>query len=1111
MPPKKSTETASNSDSTQDGAHLLEETDENQHYEEWAIRLQRGDPQMKAFYEFADKKEFIVPSKTDGTNFVDMMKGGRCHLIPDVSIARFFELYNSCANILSRMMVYELQRNHTGIMLDFDIYQIKNESQLNSGLFQNLCDTVIRVLFEIIEKPHHDKINIHCGIFRRPTVKYDDEKSCYKDGFHLLIPEIQVVKGVKRLLIDRLVEQEHIDNIFADVVPVEQLGGAPFARKDFLDVMSASVPVFLVNSVSRRGKRPHILVNIFDCTVTKISCSVSTKNNTTLLKQIKNSPQDYNLPYEFSILHNNAAGTALMKKERYEVNEQYAARIAAMAQRIADIDLEAERQHGILATNSIQDPLMAEMRKLLAMLADFRATRYKEWFSVLCALAHTSASYKPLAHEFSRRSRDFSAESFERFWGNAMSESRHAKLSAASIHYWAKTDNPTAYMEFRKESVYASLQTLIYLDYKRGELNHSDIAGILHHLLAQKYVNDVPEGDTHSRWFEFIFEEDPHETGELFKWHMTRKQDKISVSMSNYISTLLPKLFEMMHAKIKTRMETTQETVMKKYFQIVWKNFGKVINKLGEHAFKSNIMREAEIKFARRGFAASLDKDPFVRGVANGVIHLSNTPGIAPKLITGYHTYRISKFMPVPYVPFDPRDPETKEILYVLRNLMPDNEPDTFEFIMNYLASTLDGADKESMFVIMVGRGANGKSFLMEMHKGVLGDHYGTKMKMNYLTDFSNKTGAADPDLMKLKDVSFAYYSECNQGEVVNLARIKELTGMETVTGRALFRDMINFRPRCHHLCIQNHDFEIRSNDHGTWRRIVYIPLKITFILNPAEYDPSVPNTRPANHNVNTTWIQSDSIRGRYLGILVWYHFMFYREYGGRLGDIPKPHIDYDTAQYRRRQDKFAQFMASRLVKTADPRAATSLAREVDKYNKWYIQQFGGVNPPKHTADLFRNSFLGDHIQRFQREGDVLVGYRFVDEREPKKEDEVYCVQQESDEIAIKDNFGVPVENGDAYYAKICEKYDRMKDIFTGRTSHDNNMEMNVLSDEYDGGRRASNKYSYQPPPRNPQNIPEDEIRFTASVLSVPNGSGCMDAAAISAAANALNDMLMDE
>jgi phage/plasmid-associated DNA primase len=97
-------------------------------------------------------------------------------------------------------------------------------------------------------------------------------------------------------------------------------------------------------------------------------------------------------------------------------------------------------------------------------------------------------------------------------------------------------------------------------------------------------------------------------------------------------------------------------------------------------------------------------------------------------LIQGAHDYPISLYSETVYKPFNPRDPMTKKLMITLRNLFPDDEPDTFEFVMHYIASGLDAKKKESLILFLIGNGSNGKSFLLELVKNTMGEDYAKKM-----------------------------------------------------------------------------------------------------------------------------------------------------------------------------------------------------------------------------------------------------------------------------------------------------------------------------------------------------------------------------------------------
>ncbi|MFN9957321.1 MAG: hypothetical protein ACK55I_29805, partial [bacterium] len=115
-----------------------------------------------------------------------------------------------------------------------------------------------------------------------------------------------------------------------------------------------------------------------------------------------------------------------------------------------------------------------------------------------------------------------------------------------SLHYWAKIDNPDRYTAVKNRSLYNMLYKKIYDPTVEGNLEHFDVAGILHLMLKDKYVYDAySDGGS---WYEFVLENEPQRTGEAFKW---RKYDtRIPNTFLRYISEILPNLFDKVLVRI---------------------------------------------------------------------------------------------------------------------------------------------------------------------------------------------------------------------------------------------------------------------------------------------------------------------------------------------------------------------------------------------------------------------------------------------------------------------------------------------------------------------------------------------------------------------------------
>lgn len=1080
------------------------------------IRALQSGP-LRDLNKFLSDGKMMNPSGDPTTNIVDRQQG-KPYKIPEPRITKFFQLLERCRRANVPTMIYEKQQEYSGIMLDFDIYQDTDTDQLTNELFGILTQRVIKLMQRIIIFPNK-KETIYCGITRRPKITYSDDKECYKDGFHLIFPGIKVTKGVKILLIKKLISNEIIDQVFTDVEPanIKIKGSRAYQREDFMDQMSAKVPTFFVGSSTKKGSRPYRLTHVYKTTINTENGNIFRDTDSSFM-----SDSSINICHEFSLNWEKPGG--IIKKANYEVNDSFAGEVNSETERIQREDDVVVNNFGELSTNAVHDVRYDEIKKLLDILNPIRAEKYAEWRNVLCALANTSASYKDLAQYFSAKSSKFNMNEFDMAWRSVLESNRNLDkpLTIASIHYWARMDNPNRYEEYRKTTVYNILYKMVYTGYKEGTLNHSDIAQLLYRLLQYKYKTDTPEGQKNKVWYEFILDEDQHDDGELYKWR--NWEGKFPTSISLYISDRLPALFQKVFESAKQNYEGASDIKLAKYYNKVLQNFKKTMNKLGDRGFKRSVIMEAEDTFEELGFSKKMDTDPLIRGVRNGVLKLSLAPGKGPQLIQGYHSHLVSKYTDVPYIAFNPHDPVTKKIIITIRNLFPDNEPDSFNFTMKYLSSTIDGNPKESMFMLMTGAGSNGKSFLVELHKGAIGEKYGIKMPIEYLTSRSKSADTATPAVVMLKDASLAYYSESSKSDILNAARIKEVTGQETLAGRKLHQDIINFKPRCHHLCTTNYEFEIQCNDHGTWRRICKNPLKIRFVNPDTEvYDKNDPYQRVADNTVTDKWTNDPEIMGRYLGYMVWEHYWLYRKYKGKVMAVPHPHIQFETERYRNSQNIIEKFISQKLVKTGvtkkdneekvnddidhgnsdkkpirtpkkkiiDVDAVVQeypMADQVGIYMQWYQQNSGEKIGAKGVSDMFMNSSMGKLIQNKSR-GLVIMGHRFLKHGEQPAEDEEYA-QKNVFELAMPaDNFGIVPETSEQYYERVCKEYDAIKSVFDGTAKYD--IDVNAIIDYNANGGGTLYEQDYKNGNINMGDIPQpsrrsDNIEFRGKIL--PSG-----------------------
>jgi phage/plasmid-associated DNA primase len=140
-----------------------------------------------------------------------------------------------------------------------------------------------------------------------------------------------------------------------------------------------------------------------------------------------------------------------------------------------------------------------------------------------------------------------------------------------------------------------------------------------------------------------------------------------------------------------------------------------------------------------------------------------------------------------------------------------------------------------------VGIGQNGKSVLVNLMEHVLGDYKGD-VPLTLLTQPRTKVGGLSPELVQLKGVRYAVIQEPSKGDRINEGIMKQLTGGDPIQARSPYMlKTLTFVPQFKLVVCSNEFMVIRSQDHGTWRRIRVVDFEALFTENPRQGDESKP------------------------------------------------------------------------------------------------------------------------------------------------------------------------------------------------------------------------------------------------------------------------------
>jgi P4 family phage/plasmid primase-like protien len=213
---------------------------------------------------------------------------------------------------------------------------------------------------------------------------------------------------------------------------------------------------------------------------------------------------------------------------------------------------------------------------------------------------------------------------------------------------------------------------------------------------------------------------------------------------------------------------------------------------------------------------SELDNDPYLLGVQNGVVDLRRGSLLAPN-----PAVLVTKHCNVAY------DPQAScpRFCAFLEEVVPNQQQR--DFLVTAMGYFLTGLTKEQLWFFFHGVGSNGKSVLIGLLENLMGD-YVVKIQTEMLMQHYKAPSGASPELLQLQGKRLVFCNETKEGQRLDDAHIKDLTGGDTITGRPLFRNNhISFSPTHKLVVVGNHRPIVSDNSHGFWRRVVLYPFDV--------------------------------------------------------------------------------------------------------------------------------------------------------------------------------------------------------------------------------------------------------------------------------------------
>ncbi len=812
------------------------------------------------------------------------------------------------------------------ILIDLDFkfpVDVGLHRRFDSSTIKSFIREYVSVLNEFIDTKPYESLRFFTCL-RPSPYKLAGSSPMIKDGIHITCPDIILPPDAQAAIRFIMMQKDVVKKLFGSI-------GCSNSDEDIYDksiVRKTGGPGWFFYGESKPSVPPYVLSNIY---------SYSPEHDEFVDEDM--SPYTPRFLMELlSIRYGVSEEIASVREDAVEYYEETKVRMNAKPEVVQQPQATDAHTAETKTVNTLQalmptqaytdDEVALAKRLALECIAGERMDNYSDWMALGWALHSIDSSEEmfDVWMEVSRKSSKSSGNNvsslrrdWERNWGKPDEGTR--RLRFGSLHHWARTDNPQKYREINEDDIVTTIEF-------RTDATHHHIAKIMHKMFRDRFRASVETRNT--EWYEY--------NGNV--WQRIYQ----GIEMKNCICTDVAGMLDKARARTRRRLieaNGTEGELSRKMEEERLKKLITIERSLYMNNFKESVMKECVGLFYEKDFINKLNSNTSLLGCVNGVIDLNykdpatgvtrvnfrpGKPEDNVSLLLGRNQPETDA---ISYIPYNKRDPRQRELKDFFKKIFP--RVALRKYMMRLLASCLEGMNREQCFYTWIGVGGNGKSKLVELMRLTLGEYQGS-LAATALTRKRPESGAANPDIISVKNARFIYLQEPDEREPLNTSRMKQFSGEDVVEARGLFQDQQKFKIQGKMFLLCNKRPPIHSMDRGTWRRIRVIPFESKFV------DPVVEDVDPAK---NVFPIDRDLDKKIYewreamLSYLVHIYDKKYLKDG--LGPIPDV-VKLESDKYREAFDSFAKFKGSRIRVCAGEKVAM---KDLCRAYKTWMEEFG--------------------------------------------------------------------------------------------------------------------------------------------------------------------------
>ena len=251
-----------------------------------------------------------------------------------------------------------------------------------------------------------------------------------------------------------------------------------------------------------------------------------------------------------------------------------------------------------------------------------------------------------------------------------------------------------------------------------------------------------------------------------------------------------------------------------------------------------------------------------------------------------------------------PSPPIWKEFLHEIFA----GDADLIAYAQRVAGYCLTGHTREQVLFFLYGTGANGKGVFTSTLAGIMGEYARAASAEMFM---ESKFDRHPAELATLRGARLVLASEIQSGRRWHEARIKELTGGDTITARFMRGNPFDFKPSFKLMISGNHKPSLRDVDEAVRRRFHLIPFRVT--IPPQNRDPQLGDKLKLEWKDILSWAIQGNLEWRRIGLAP-----------------PKAVVDA-TEEYLSQEDGIGQW----LEECVDMRDADSFASSTTLFSSW--------------------------------------------------------------------------------------------------------------------------------------------------------------------------------